>query len=1288
MDIKTPGTNISTASTAEVVYTEDWKFSKLFDINRTKNPIRVTKTIENPETTPKTSENRIDYISKIKHEFYCINHTPLSSFISKLSQSEIGDLKPCRTDIYFEPMAVLASRKYKPVAKKVRPIIGELPQKFRIIRDIKGDPLKDMPKLSTHPPEFKPTGRYTEARKAIIDKIHGDDFLWPEERKLMHHLMMEQEMGFAWNDEERGKFREDFFPPVDMPVIPHTPWVEKNIPIPPGTYDEICKAVKVKIDAGVYEPSNSSYRSRWFGVLKKDGKSIRLVHSLEPLNKVTIQHSGLPPATDELADQFAGYSCGAILDMYVGYDERMLATQSRDFTTFQTPYGALRLTTLPMGWTNSVPIFHDDVTYMLREEIPHVTRPYIDDVPIKGPPTRYETKDGSYEVIPENSGIRRFVWEHMQNVNRVIQRVKYCGGTFSGHKAVVCASEFKVVGYRCTYEGRVVDPDLMGVIDRWGPCKNIGDVRSFLGTAGLCRMFVKNYAKIAEPINNLRKDNVVFFWGPIEQKAMDELKKAIKESPALRKLDYNSDSNVILSVDSSFKGVGFYICQEDEKDKRKRHYARFGSITYNDREARFSQPKRELYGLYRALQACKYWLFGVRKLTIEVDAKYIKGMLQHPDEVPNAAINRWIEQILMFHFELKHIPGKKHGSDGLSRRDLQPGDKIYVNPEEEYQDEPPAFTVTFENGIDTTIPFEAFKDKIDTRTGYTQEIAESVQDFVQLVEEASRNEAKLRAKFVQQYPANGAFLTTLPQIIKPQNFISEERYEEKHRSNKGKEQDNRLLLVRKWLKNPKWKPDNMSENQYLNFKQFARQFFTKDDKLYQRNIEGKHRLVVGKEHRMSIMKAAHDGLGHRGVYATKSLLMERFWWPELERDANWYVKTCHLCQQRLKDHIRTPPRLTATPSIFQVLHADTMHMPVSNGKKYFVHGRCHVTSWMEGRALRKETSKTIGDWIYEEIICRWGCLAVIYTDNGTPFLNAIKYLEERYGIKGIQIAPYRSQANGKIERPHWDVRQALYKAANGIQSRWSYYVVEIMWADRITVRKRLGCSPFFALTGAHPVLPFDIMQATWLMQIPGHVLSTTELIGLRARALALHTEQVKEIMSRIDQKKQKDTLRYEHMHTNTIKNFDFKPGELVLVRNSQVENSLNAKMLPRWMGPCIVIRRTAGGSYVLAEMDGAVFQNKVSPFRVRPYNARHKVKLPQALPLLTGISMEALDAIANGPEPDNSEAIELESSRIEESLEIEYENDDSIIEPLIRGELNANSEVDYENELSDDEDDT
>ena len=56
-------------------------------------------------------------------------------------------------------------------------------------------------------------------------------------------------------------------------------------------------------------------------MLKKGGKLLRIVHSLEPLNAVTIQHSGIQPFTEQLAEHFAGQSCGGILDLYVGYDE-------------------------------------------------------------------------------------------------------------------------------------------------------------------------------------------------------------------------------------------------------------------------------------------------------------------------------------------------------------------------------------------------------------------------------------------------------------------------------------------------------------------------------------------------------------------------------------------------------------------------------------------------------------------------------------------------------------------------------------------------------------------------------------------------------------------------------------------------------------------------------------------------------------------------------------------------------------------------------------------------------
>jgi hypothetical protein len=128
-----------------------------------------------------------------------------------------------------QPEAVRESKlttkkKYKPVALKVKPVLGELPEKFRIIRNIVGDPLEHMPVLTPNPPPFVPTGRYTLERKAIFDEMNPG-FLLPAERDLIHHFMTLHQDAFAWDDSERGHFREDFFPPVEMPVIPHTPWV-------------------------------------------------------------------------------------------------------------------------------------------------------------------------------------------------------------------------------------------------------------------------------------------------------------------------------------------------------------------------------------------------------------------------------------------------------------------------------------------------------------------------------------------------------------------------------------------------------------------------------------------------------------------------------------------------------------------------------------------------------------------------------------------------------------------------------------------------------------------------------------------------------------------------------------------------------------------------------------------------------------------------------------------------------------------------------------------------------
>ena len=82
---------------------------------------------------------------------------------------------------------------------------------------------------------------------------------------------------------------------------------------------------------------------------------------------------------------------------------------------------------------------------------------------------------------------------------------------------------------------------------------------------------------------------------------MEDLKQALINSPALKPIDYTSAASVILSVDTSFIAVGYLLAQCDVENPKLRYYAKFGSITLNDREARYSQPKLELYGLYRTL---------------------------------------------------------------------------------------------------------------------------------------------------------------------------------------------------------------------------------------------------------------------------------------------------------------------------------------------------------------------------------------------------------------------------------------------------------------------------------------------------------------------------------------------------------------------------------------------------------------------------------------------------------------------------------------------------------------
>jgi hypothetical protein len=98
-------------------------------------------------------------------------------------------------------------------------------------------------------------------------------------------------------------------------------------------------------------------------------------------------------------------------------------------------------------------------------------------------------------------------------------------------------------------------------------------------------MFIRNFAHRAHHLVKLTRKGATFEFGAEQIAAQEDLKLALLSAPALRPLDYSSESPVILAVDTSYIAVGFFLCQCDSESPKAHNYNRFGSITLNEREA-------------------------------------------------------------------------------------------------------------------------------------------------------------------------------------------------------------------------------------------------------------------------------------------------------------------------------------------------------------------------------------------------------------------------------------------------------------------------------------------------------------------------------------------------------------------------------------------------------------------------------------------------------------------------------------------------------------------------------
>ena len=100
-------------------------------------------------------------------------------------------------------------------------------------------------------------------------------------------------------------------------------------------------------------------------------------------------------------------------------------------------------------------------------------------------------------------------------------------------------------------------------------------------------------------------------------------------------------------------------------------------------------------------------------------------------------------------------------------------------------------------------------------------------------------------------------------------------------------------------------------------------------------------------------------------------------------------------------------------------------------------------------------------------------------DGGSENKGFVKELCARVCMEKHTVTPYHPQANGVMDRSHTHIVDRLSKLCSASPSEWPNFLSPILWADRTTVRKSVGFTPFQHVYVCQCLLPIELLLSTW-----------------------------------------------------------------------------------------------------------------------------------------------------------------------------------------------------------------
>ncbi|CAM5082570.1 unnamed protein product, partial [Eretmochelys imbricata] len=233
---------------------------------------------------------------------------------------------------------------------------------------------------------------------------------------------------------------------------------------------------------GIITESRSPYASPIVVVRKKNGK-IRMCIDYRTLNSRTVVDQYTMPRVQDALDCLLGSQWFSVLDLRSGYYQIPLGEEDKEKTAFICPLGFYQFERMPQGISGAPATFQRLMERVVGDMNLLQVLVYLDDLIVFG----------------------RTLEEHEERLLKVLDRLEDYGLKLSIDKCQFCRTSVKYVGHIVSQEGVSTDPDKIEALTTWPRPSNYRELKTFLGFSGYYRRFVKNYATIVKPLNDLTR---------------------------------------------------------------------------------------------------------------------------------------------------------------------------------------------------------------------------------------------------------------------------------------------------------------------------------------------------------------------------------------------------------------------------------------------------------------------------------------------------------------------------------------------------------------------------------------------------------------------------------------------------------------------------------------------------------------------------------------------------------------------------------------------------------------